>query len=120
VIKGMVRVGAGTQPQTCNGGRVYLMPDTPVFEAKLASANSGAAPEELGLEDDKLDHVVRRTQCDLIGQFYFDGLPEANWILLTAVSLPKGAVGPTLAAHVATQSGKLSQITLDQSNFVKK
>jgi hypothetical protein len=120
LVKGTVRVGTGTTPQSCTGGRVYLMPDTPFFEAKVEGVTSGDSAEDLGLEDDRLDHVVRRSQCDLAGQFLFEGLPEAHWIILTAVTLPKGATGPALVARVATQAGLSLQVTLDEKNLVKK
>jgi hypothetical protein len=119
-IKGTVAVGSGAKPQSCAGGLVYLLPDTPFFEAKVGSAGSGDSPEDLGLQDDKLDHVVRRAQCDIAGQFVFDGLPEGHWVVLTTLSLPKGATGPALVSRVVTQPGLTIQITLNDTNLLKK
>jgi hypothetical protein len=120
IIRGTVAVGSSVNPQSCTGGRVYLMPDTPFFEAKVGSVASGDSPEDLGLEDDRLDHIVRRAQCDIAGQFLFDGLPEGHWVVLTTLSLPKGANGPALVARIVTQPGLTLQVTLNDANLLKK
>jgi hypothetical protein len=119
-IRGTVAVGTGVNPQSCIGGVVYLMPDTPFFESKVGYAASGDSPEDLGLQDDRLDHIVRRAQCDIAGQFAFDGLPEAHWVILATLSMPKGANGPALVARVVTQPGLTQQVTLNGANLLKK
>jgi hypothetical protein len=119
-LVGSVHLGAGPGGQTCAASRVYLVPDTPFFAYKVKSIAADDDTEDAGFDDDRFDNIVRRATCDAAGQFRFTGLPEAPWIIVTNISLPKGQTGAALAAHIATQGGQTLRVDIDQANLLKQ
>ncbi len=119
-VVGTVRIGGEISPQTCTGHSIYLIPDTPYFDYKVRRVGKGEEIADVGLEDDRYDHLVRRQACGVNGVYRFDGLPEGSWIVLSTIGLAKGAEGPALAAHIKTTGSLTTTANLDQSNQISK
>jgi hypothetical protein len=120
VVQGTVNAGDAQAPQTCFGHQVYLLPDTPFFQYKARRIGNGDDIGDVGLEDDRYDHLVRHVACGRDGSYSIGGLPEASWIVLTTLAAPKGAQGPALRASVTTKGSDTARVNLDQSNLTKK
>lgn len=119
-VVGTVRIGNEKSPQTCTGHSVYLVPDTPYFDYKVRRVGKGEEIADVGLEDDRYDHLVRRLPCGVNGDFRFDGLPEGKWILLSTINVGKNATGPALASHIQTTGSLTTTANLDQSTQITK
>ena len=119
-VVGTVRFGGEASSQTCIGHSVYMIPDTPYFDYKVRRVAKGEEIADVGLEDDRYDHLVRRQACGVNGAYRFDGLPEGNWIVLSTIGAAKGATGPALSAHVKTTGSLTTTANLDQSSQISK
>jgi hypothetical protein len=120
-VKGVVSAGEpGASPQTCVGHQIYLIPDTPYFQYKARRIAAGDDIADVGLEEDRLDHLVRHLPCPPNGSYDFESLPDAPWIIITTLSAPKGSTGAPIGGHVTTESGITKTVNLDQSNLLKK
>lgn len=119
-VRGIVNAGENGTPRTCVGHQVYLVPDTPFFQYKVRRVAAGDEISDVGLEDDRFDHLVRHVPCPANGGYSFEGLPDAPWIVLTTLSAPKGTAGAPLSAHVTTHSGLTETVNLDQGSALKK
>ena len=120
VVRGTVNAGDANAPQTCYGHQVYLLPDTPFFQSKARRIGNGDDIGDVGVEDDRYDHLVRHVACGRDGSYSIDNLPEGPWIVLTTLAAPKGAQGPALRASVTTKGSETATVNLDQSNLTKK
>lgn len=119
VVQGTVNAGDATAPQTCYGHQVYLLPDTPFFQSKARRIGNGEDIGDVGVEDDRYDHLVRHVACGRDGSYAISGLPEGPWIVLTTLAAPKGAQGPALRASVVTKGSETARVNLNQSNLTK-
>jgi hypothetical protein len=120
VVRGTVNAGDATAPQTCYGHQVYLLPDTPFFQYKARRIGNGDDIGDVGVEDDRYDHLVRHVACGRDGSYSFNNLPEGPWIVLTTLSAPKGEQGPAVRAAVITRGSETATVNLDQNNLTKK
>ena len=120
VVRGTVNAGDATAPQTCYGHQVYLLPDTPFFQSKARRIGNGEDIGDVGVEDDRYDHLVRHVACGRDGSYSIGGLPEGPWIVVTTLAAPKGTAGAPLRAAVTTKGSETATVNLDQSNITKK
>jgi hypothetical protein len=120
VVRGTVNAGDATAPQTCYGHQVYLLPDTPFFQSKARRIGNGDDIGDVGLDDDRYDHLVRHVACGRDGGYVFTNLPEGPWIVLTTLAAPKGAQGAAVRAGVTTKGSETATVNLDQNNLTKK
>jgi hypothetical protein len=99
---------------TCAGSQVFLSPDLPPLHRVLSEIREGHQVEATGT---KWGNAGRTATCDAGGNFKFEGLPPADWYVMTEVRWMVGyyAQGGTLAAPVSTKDGHHEVMLTDAS-----
>lgn len=100
---------------TCAGSQVFLLPDTSAFRNLVQTASTS----QVNLKTEgNIQSVGRMTMCDAQGNFRFDNLPVASWIVGTQVRWEVGSAGQggDLLTRVSTSSGGTTQVLLSDAN----
>lgn len=107
--------GGGTV--TCAGSDVFLMPATPYFRELTDIVRTGRqVPAGVSVRQIP---SVRIGQCDAQGNFSFQKLPAANWIVSTHVvwSVGGSRQGGTLAREVTSNERDSVTVLLSDRDF---
>jgi hypothetical protein len=111
---------------TCAGSRVLLMPATPFFKEftrVTQQGRSGSAPNM----NPSHAGVFKLAQCDAQGNFAFDNLVTAQWLVFTEVKwyVPNAdrrwsgsTQGGTLMREVSVNQGSATQVILSNDDLV--
>lgn len=104
---------------TCAGNDVFLVPDSGYFRELLVHAKMNSNP--LNDVDKELIRKVRlATQCDAQGNFVFEQIPYAKWILVTGVNWAVGnrKQGGGLIKYLEITNNKPLKIILSDLNRI--
>ena len=108
----------GDSVVTCAGSRVLLMPATSYFrEMFWHIIVAGSDPEPLDTPYPSLKSMIRRTQCDAQGYFWFSEIPDGTWFILTQVNARLGGV---LITEVTLSNSETTQVLLTDKHLVRR
>jgi hypothetical protein len=82
----------GSSVVTCAGSRVLLLPATSYYREMFAHIIAGSEPEPPDTPYPSLKSMIRRTECDAQGNFWFSEIPDGKWFILTQVNARHGGV----------------------------
>ena len=116
----------------CAGELVLLLPNTGPFKESVAIGRSGKRPVAVSghkdgvfrdrVTDPQFKDVIRKAQCDAQGNFRFEKVPAANWIIYSRVSWQVGKYnieqGSDLVSEITPKSGEELQILLTDKNRI--
>lgn len=118
-IAGTLAFHGGGGRYTCQGGDVILTPETAWSRRRMVvlygSANSAAVPVSVvrargpSAPSGDLARYVRKATCDESNRFFFAGLPDGAWYVIT-VAKPIDGQGESVAVsrRVETRGGPRS------------
>lgn len=109
----------------CSGEVVYLVPDTPYFREWVDIYRSGNTIENAPALNERHKGAVRRTQCNMKGQFTFENLPAGKWLVATRVTYDSEATisilpmyDYTFLTEVETKAGETTPVILSNPNRI--
>lgn len=121
---------AGGGVVVCAGEPVYLLPNIgPFAEAYLlrkqriiARVDGKDSVITAGLRDPQMSKAIRTSQCDAQGNFTFENVPAANWIVYSRVQWVVGQYqvpqGGDLFSILVTDGVGESKILLTDANRI--
>jgi hypothetical protein len=116
-IRGHAFLGQhGGSVVTCAGNRVLLLPATSYFrEMFWHMIVTRSEPEPLSKPYPRLKNMIRRTQCDVDGNFFFSEIADGTWFILTQVNARDGGI---LVAELNLSNRSTMQVLLTHKNLV--
>jgi hypothetical protein len=106
----------GDSVVTCAGNRVLLLPATSYFrEMFWHMIVAGSEPKPPETPYPSLKGMIRRTECDALGNFSFSEIPDGTWFVLTQVNAKHGGV---LITEMTLPNGGTPQVLLTDKHIV--
>lgn len=107
---------------TCSGSLVYLMPATLFFREISSIVRVGRQPMMDENTKNSMKKIVKQSQCDAQGNFKFEKLPAASWLVVTDVRWLVGSSrqGGELLGEATTSDGGVEEVLLTETNLTKR
>lgn len=109
----------------CSGEIVYLVPDNAYFREWVEIYRSGHTVENAKDLNEVHKGAVRKTQCNMKGQFAFENLPAGKWLLITRLTYDSeqsvsflSKYDYTLVTQAETKAGETTPVILANPNRI--
>lgn len=109
----------------CSGEVVYLVPDTAYFREWVEIYRAGNTIENAAALNERHKGAIRKTQCNMKGQFSFENLPAGKWLVATRVTYDSEATisilpmyDYTFLTEVETKAGETTPVILSNPNRI--
>ena len=105
---------------TCAASEVIMVPATSFFREMMTHFRAGKNPQIEGTIDPAFKPIIKQTQCDAQGNFFFANVPNGQWLVLTQVSWAVGYArqGGVLMREVALSNNQTAQVLLTEKDFI--
>jgi hypothetical protein len=102
---------------TCAGKDVLLVPATTFFREVITNFNNRFRRTETA---EKIDPVfkpmIKRSQCDVQGNFLFQKIPNGKWFVLASATPPNDLLDRTMVREIALPE-QTTQVLLTQKDL---
>ena len=107
---------------TCAGREVLLVPATSFFREAVTAYRLGKNPQFTEKVDPAFKPIIKRSQCDVQGNFAFGNLPAGKWFITTQVSwiVNRNTQGGTLMREVTLSNNETIQVLLTEKDFIAR
>ena len=111
---------SGGRVVTCAGSEVIMMPATSFFREVTTHLRAGNNPQIAGKVDPAFKPMIKQSQCDAQGNFFFTKIPNGAWFVFTQVKWTVGNTrqGGTLMREVTLSNNQAVNLLLTEKDFV--